>query len=290
MKYVRIETVEMKGHPELNEGWVQKQIAEDPKILGLGDLRLISRERKQLAGGRLDLLLLDPESEKRYEVEVQLGTTDPAHIIRTIEYWDVEQRRSHEFEHCAVIVAEDVTSRFLNVISLFNGHIPLIALRMTAIKADGGVGLLFTKVVCESDTGPDGGGEGPAEGANRADWEKWSSKHVLELADRVLLLLREIDSALSLNYTSNYIGLAKDDIAKTFIWLTPMKSYLRLNVTLPKDDETSAELEGSGLKLMEYKWGAYRVRLSEQGDIDQHSDLIKSLLKRSYDKHWRRSE
>jgi hypothetical protein len=37
-------------------------------------------------------------------------------------------------DHCAVIVAEDITSRFLNVISLFNGTIPLIAIQMQALR------------------------------------------------------------------------------------------------------------------------------------------------------------
>ena len=50
----------------------------------------------------------------------------------TIEYWDLERKRYPQYEHTAVIVAEDITSRFLNVIQLFNGAIPLIALKMTA--------------------------------------------------------------------------------------------------------------------------------------------------------------
>ena len=44
-------------------------------------------ERRQPKAGRLDLLLSDPESLTRYEVEIQLGSTDESHIIRTIEYW-----------------------------------------------------------------------------------------------------------------------------------------------------------------------------------------------------------
>jgi hypothetical protein len=43
--------------------------------------------------GRLDLLLEDEDQERRYEVEIQLGPTDEAHIIRTIEYWDIEWKR-----------------------------------------------------------------------------------------------------------------------------------------------------------------------------------------------------
>ncbi|HIE95676.1 MAG TPA: hypothetical protein EYG03_18970 [Planctomycetes bacterium] len=52
-----------------------------------------------------------------------------------------------QYEHAAVIVAEDITSRFLNVIGLFNGHIPLIALQMSALKSGEQIGLVFSKVV-----------------------------------------------------------------------------------------------------------------------------------------------
>jgi len=38
----------------------------------------------QVPAGRLDLLLSDPETLTRYEVEIRLGATDEAHIIRTI--------------------------------------------------------------------------------------------------------------------------------------------------------------------------------------------------------------
>jgi hypothetical protein len=40
----------------------------------------------------VDLLLQNPETKRRYEVEIQLGATDEAHIIRTIEYWDIEKK------------------------------------------------------------------------------------------------------------------------------------------------------------------------------------------------------
>ena len=49
----------LKNHPELNEKWVQKIIADDPSILGLGDLVLRDVERIQPRAGRLDLLLQD---------------------------------------------------------------------------------------------------------------------------------------------------------------------------------------------------------------------------------------
>ena len=123
-KYIKPERVWLKAHPDLNEKWLQDRISEDPSLLGLGDLVLRDRERPQAGAGRLDLLLQDADGNRRYEVEIQLGKTDESHIIRTIEYWDIERKRYPQYDHVAVIVAEDITSRFLNVIGLFNGFIP----------------------------------------------------------------------------------------------------------------------------------------------------------------------
>ena len=119
--FTKPKRISLRNHPVYSENWVQDIIAQDPKILGLGDLVLRDRERRQTRAGRLDLLLQDPDTYKRYEVELQLGATDEAHIIRCIEYWDIERKRYPQYEHCAVLVAEDITSRFLNVVALFNG-------------------------------------------------------------------------------------------------------------------------------------------------------------------------
>jgi len=139
--------VRQSGHPELSERWVQERIAEDPSILGLGDVILKDKERIQTAAGRLDLLLQEADSSRRYEVEVQLGKTDESHIIRTIEYWDIERKRYPQYDHTAVLVAEDITSRFLNVIGLFNGTIPLMAIQMRAVQLGNSVSLVFTTVL-----------------------------------------------------------------------------------------------------------------------------------------------
>jgi len=69
---MKLESIDLK---QLGEKWVQKQIADDPTLLGLGDLILKAKERIQPRAGRLDLLLQDPETLKRYETEIQLGAT-----------------------------------------------------------------------------------------------------------------------------------------------------------------------------------------------------------------------
>ncbi|MCE5278594.1 MAG: hypothetical protein ABFD92_01460 [Planctomycetaceae bacterium] len=279
MKHVKLETVSLKNHSELNEAWIQKVIADDPAILGLGDLVLRDKERPQPRAGRLDLLLQDSD-DKRYEVEIQLGATDETHIIGTIEYWDIERNRYPQYEHCAVIVAEDITSRFLNVINLFNGTIPLVALQMTAIKADGGIGLNFTKVLDERSLGVVDEDEDIVV-TDRAYWEKRTPKTIMELADRILGIVNETDPAFNFKYNKFYIGMAKGGITNNFIWCELNKSHLRLNVRLPKDESLSGQLDEAGLDLMSYKWGALRIRLKPE-DLPKHVGLIKMVLDKAY--------
>ena len=145
--YVKREKILLKTHTELTEKWVQERIAEDPTLLGLRELVLKDKERIQPRAGRLDLLFQDVDSTRRYEVEIQLGSTDEAHIIRTIEYWDLERKRYPQYDHTAVIIAEDITSRFLNVIGLFNGAVPLVAIQMNALKVGDFLTLAFTTVM-----------------------------------------------------------------------------------------------------------------------------------------------
>ncbi len=185
MDYAKFERVMLRGHPVLTEKWVQERIAQEPKMLELGDVALKDKERIQPRAGRLDLLLQDVEEPRRFEVEIQLGSTDESHIIRTIEYWDIERKRYPQYEHTAVIIAEDITARFLNVISLFNGFIPLVAIQMRALRLGNQIGLVFTKVLDQVSLGLVEEDE-EHETADRAYWEQRGSVKTLGMADRLL--------------------------------------------------------------------------------------------------------
>jgi predicted transport protein len=284
VKYTKLEPISMKNHSELSESWVQEVIADDPSILGLGDVILRDKERIQKGTGRLDILLQDSDTNKRYEVEIQLGQVNESHIIRTIEYWDIERKRYPQYDHCAVIVAEDITSRFLNVISLFNGSIPLIAVQMTAIKTEAGVGLSFTKVIDEVELGLADEDEAINEPTDRSYWEnKRSSKRIVAIADEVIELLREIDPTLELKYNKYYIGLASSGVTNNFALCKPKKSFMRLEIKMPKSEDFTSRIDESGLNLMDYsRWGAYRLNL-RKGDVASHRDLLKEMLAAAYE-------
>ena len=285
-KYLKPERIPLKNHPEFNEKWVQNLIADDPSILGLGDLILRDLERIQPRAGRLDLLLQDLDTQRRYEVEIQLGPTDEAHIIRTIEYWDIEKKRYPQYDHCAVLVAEDITGRFLNVISLFNGTMPLIAIQMQALKVGDNMTLVFTKVMDELSRGlVDEDEDAQAAPTDRAYWEKRATKATVALADQMLDLLRGFDPTLNLKYNKFSIGLEKDGRPYNFVEFRPKKNRLNFELKLPQTDELDAKIDEAGLDTLEYnkKWGLYNFRLTKD-DIKSKSDVLKELSQLAYER------
>ena len=44
-------------------------------------------------------------------------------------------------------IAKNITSRFLNIISLFNGFLPLVAIQLNAIKIEDGIAMVFTTIL-----------------------------------------------------------------------------------------------------------------------------------------------
>ena len=278
-EFVEFEKFSLKTHPTLNEKWAQNRIAEKPSILGLGDVILKDKERSQPRAGRLDLLFQDADGNRRYEVEIQLGSSDESHIIRTIEYWDIERKRYPQYDHVAVIVAEEITSRFLNVIGLFNGMIPLIAIQMSAIRLDGKVGLFFTTVLDQVTLGLVDEDEEIQETTDRAYWEHRASKKTVQMADKVLEVAKQFDGTLELKYNKFYIGLTKQGVSNTFLTFRPQKNFMRLEIRLKRSTERDKRLEDAGLEFLDYdtRWSKYRIRL-QTGDLEKHEDLLRQLI------------
>lgn len=282
MKHVKLETISIKNNPEINEAWVQNVIYDDPTILGLGEVIPRDKERRQPNAGRLDLLLQEEETGKRYEVEIQLGATDENHIIRTIEYWDVEKKRYPQYEHCAVIVAEDITSRFFNIISLFNGAIPLIAIQMSAIRNQDGIGLFFTKVLDEVKYGLVDEDEEINIPATRDYWLKRGTKQTVELVDELFKIVQTVAPGYKLKYNKYYIGLEQGGTVNNFVYFRPKKQFAKIESRMAENDELSSEMESAGLDF-EYiaKWSAYIIRL-RKGDIEKNTDVIEKFIQTAF--------
>ena len=261
----------------LDERWLQERINEDPSMLGLGDLTIIERERSQPSGGRIDFVLADPEEGIRYEVEVMLGRLDESHIIRAIEYWDVERTRYPNLEHRAVIVAEEITNRFFNVISLLNRAVPIIAVQLNAHKTKEQFFVTFTTVLDIADLF---GGEEEVAGeqVDRAYWEKRSNQTSMAVVDAMIKLVSQNGAPLRLTYNKHHIAVGTT--GRNFIWLHPRKeaAHCHMHIQLTGEERTAwvSKLGEAGLDAGP-RGNQMKLRLTSK-ELKEHEALIKQLL------------
>lgn len=271
--------VSLKNHPNINEKWLEDRLIENTELLGLGELDVLTRQRTQPSGGILDLLLSDSEKKIWYEIEIQLGATDESHIIRTIEYWDVERRRYPQYEHIAVIVAEEVTGRFLNVISLFNGTIPLMAIQLKGVEVNGAFTLVATRVLDAVRPGTEV--EIAGESVNRTFWEQKPSAGSLTIVDNVISLINvEVVQGVEARYNKHFIGLTHNGQARNFVIFNPTNAYVRTGFKIPENEEMTTWLNNTGLDVLPYDstFNYYRVRI-RRSDLEAHREDLLKLIK-----------
>lgn len=281
MEYVRARPVSLKNSTEFNEKWLQERLASDPELLGLGELTLRDTERTQSSGGRLDLLFEDETASTRYCVELQLGATDETHIIRTLEYWDIERNRNPHLEHIAVIGAEDVTSRFLNVIALFNKSVPIVAVQLNAFEVGGNISLTSTKVLDLSTTiGWEEDGTAPGFEADRNYWLKRGSEHTVQMVDQLFDLIRDVtrDQSLEQKYNKQYIGLARHGVADNFVTARARKNHIQVEFRIPRQETLTEELENA-FGDINYRVRNKQYRFQIQGShFETQTELIRRLI------------
>ncbi|MFO1032225.1 MAG: hypothetical protein U1F60_14190 [Planctomycetota bacterium] len=263
----------------LDEAWLQKQIAADTALLGFGDLHLIQRERIQPTGGRIDFLMSDPESDTRYEIEVMLGAVDESHIIRTIEYWDTERQRYPSLEHRAVIVAEEITARFFNVIRLLNRAVPLVAIQLSAFVENDSIVLHFTRVLDTYEFGGEVEDEdGSEEQADRPYWEKRASSESLGVFDAVVQLLPVQAGSARVTYNRGHIAVGATGV--NFCWFHPRRApHCRVEFKVPLEQrQTMVErLESAGIDAAVKGRRLIRMRLSK-ADLAESRQLLGDVL------------
>jgi hypothetical protein len=248
----------------VDERWLQDRIDEDPTLLGLGDLQIVRREKSQPTGGRIDFLMYDPDHERRYEVEVMLGSLDESHIIRTIEYWDVERQRYPSYDHRAVIVAEEITARFFNVIRLLNRAVPMIALQLNAFTFGEGVVLHFTKVldVFEEADEEDSGGEL----VDRHYWENRTAGGSLAVLDQVVDMVDKEIAPARVTYNKNHVALGTSGY--NFCWFHPGKStphcHLRIRTGAEDRETIIGQLEDEGVSSTAFRGEQITIKMSQR--------------------------
>lgn len=273
----------------LDEYWLQDQIAADPGILGLGALELVRREKRQSSGGRLDLLLQNPEADTMYEVEVMLGETDSSHIIRTIEYWDLERRRYPQRQHFAVLVAETVTRRFFNVIQLLSISIPIVAIQANLNEAGGKKILHFTKVL-DSYEEPEDEVLSSEESNQTFSEEAWLKKSpaTVACAKSFFKIAKSVLPELELKYFKFGLGIYMGK--RCYFWFKHKdadKSLFNFWVDESRVEQTKKSLEQIGL-LPVWKNDAIRVLVAAK-TVEANPEVFKQFGA-LVDEAWRMSK
>jgi hypothetical protein len=262
---------------------LQKQIADNPGCLGLGELETIAKERQQSSGGRLDILLKNPEDDSMYEVEVMLGETDETHIIRTIEYWDNEKRKWPLRQHFAVLVAEHINRRFFNVIHLLSHSIPIIAVQVSMLTANGKRSVFFSKLLDTYEEIEDGTTLEDRT-YNRDDWAK-KAKWTLDAADALLNVTKTVFTDPTLNYLKSYVAITVDGY--NYMWLhrrTLNKSLLSFRMAPSLQDEAVQLLDGQNIPYVR-KTKSIRITVDKEM-IERNAELFRSiagLVKKSWE-------
>lgn len=257
-----------------DEYWLQDQVYENPVCLGLGEVDAIAKERQQSSGGRLDILLKNPEDDTMYEVEIMLGETDETHIIRTIEYWDNEKRRWPLRQHFAVLVAEHINRRFFNVIHLLSHSIPIIAIQVALLQANGKKTLFFTKVL-DTFEEIDDGTSLDGKTYNRDYWVK-RAKWTLETSETLLGLTQDIFFEPTLNYVKYYVAVMVS--GNNYFWLhkrSANKSLLGFRMSQALQDEAAALLDGSNISYVK-KPKRFLITV-DKSMIEKNSEVLRAV-------------
>lgn len=265
----------LKGHPIIKERHIQDIIADNSKILGLGDdLTLIGKEMRQDDGRRLDLLFQDKNSNKIYEVEIQLGRLDESHLSRAVGYWNVERKKYPLYKHSAVVIAECIEDRMLDLIKLFKEDVPIVVIKMTADKKENekeNEKCLKFEIIDlnkrnDTENNNDNAVKGEYEPFKESDIyfrEKEVSETAKEIVKKIYSLLqKEIDPSMKIYYTKNYIGFKKEYYDQ-FVLIEPRCSSVDKSMLNQSNEKEPKKVykESDGFVFIEVQKDAILLKL-----------------------------
>lgn len=175
-----------------------------------------------------------------------------------------------------MIIAEEITQRFFNVISLLNGSIPIIAIKLNAALVADKLVVNFIKVLDVVE--PEEEDEG--EQVDRQHWVKLGRTKSLELMDAALALFPKGVSELRIKYNRGHAAIGST--ANNFLWFYPKKGNfigVTIDVGETARDALLKELEDAGIDCSPSTRHDATLKLSPTlNAIQENPDLIRRLL------------
>ncbi|MBX9646421.1 MAG: hypothetical protein K2X57_05120 [Xanthobacteraceae bacterium] len=192
-------------------------------------------------------------------------------------------RGAHNQTHRAVIVAENITSRFFNVLRLLNRSVPVIAVQLSAFKLDDSSIVLHAVTVLDvvEETIEEGAPE-QAEETDRAYWEKRRDPASLSVMDKIVAALKNAEIQPRLAYNKHHIALGST--GNNYCWFHPRKTpgYCHVEFKLTPDarDQALATMQAKGIDTTPR--GSASLSFSIRNNaIDEHLPTIIDELKKA---------
>ena len=137
--------------------------------------------------------------------------------------------------------------------------------------------LAFTKVIDRIELGTDE--EEEFEVTDRHYWEARSTTKMLKLVDSIFEDLGELVDGYEMKYNKFYIGLAKDGVAKNYLYFKPKKQYAYLFIKGNEDNEIDAALDDAGIDYSYINRGKnYRLKIKTFDEYKENRELILKLV------------
>ncbi|MBY6016310.1 hypothetical protein KUW04_00675 [Halomonas denitrificans] len=273
----------IKQSSGLDEYWLQDRIAAEPAILGLGNLFVRDKERVQNFG-RLDLLL--EGDDVRYCVECMCGPLDADHLFRAVSYWLHEKDRHPQYQHVAVLVAEDVqASRFYGVVNLLGQVMPIVVIQAIALSLpdQSDTALIFNKAIDTRDQFAsviDDREEGVFKTPDR---DYWTSKigDRMAIADSLFDVLSDAHgSPVEVNYKSAYIGFKVHGRVDNTVLLYGYAKGIKFEIRAygEEDPGVTEAINQAGLAQFPFN-GRYRIKVDQPLEPGPQRDTLVALTR-----------
>jgi hypothetical protein len=181
------------------------------------------------------------------------------------------------------LVAEHINRRFFNVIHLLSHSIPIIAVQVSMLTANGNRTVFFTKVL-DTYEEIDDGTSLQDRTYNREDWIR-KGKWTLDAADTLLQVTKSILGEPILNYLKGYVAITVG--GANYMWLhrrTMDKSLLSFRMAQSLQDEVAGLLDARNVTYVR-KTKTMRITVDKEM-IERNAELftnIAVLVKKSWE-------
>lgn len=119
------------------------------------------------------------------------------------------------------------------------------------------------------------------EVTDRDYWLNRGTKTTVNMVDKMLDLINTFSNGYELKYNKYSIGMAMSGQPNNFVIFKPKKNFLRIEIKLPKSQETDQLFEVNDIDTGYTRWGAYNFNLMK-GDIEKKRETILTLLTQAY--------